>query len=497
MGGWGVRVGGEGGARRAAQGGQGKHHRGSGLEGLLLALSGGRLAGRRLESAPLPAAAAAPPSRQVCLSLLGTWSGGRGESWSPDFSTVLQVGRRGGASGRPGAGRRAAHPVARARLLARRHCHLPLRPRHSTLAPTHPPILYRPCIHPVSTHPPTHPLSALHPPTLHPPTLHPPTLHPPARQVLISIQSLILVDEPFYNEPGEGWPRAAGAPPSGGRGVARRPLPPAALRLACHAARACRCVCPLPPVSSLTMRMDQPCRAAPLPPASLPPPPLATRLRAARRRCQVQPVLRAPHVRARACWARWTEAGAGAGRAREPLPRPPPPPAAHPTAIARLPPTPPRPVRPPSHPRRPSAPRPQALHAQVGHAGPAAAPARLLCRRDPGALQVGAVALGAAGGVGGAGALLEGWAVRGCCWRGGRGGGAASGRARGAAAAEPRQGRSPCTAAPAQAPASAQATEPAPLCPAPDRPPPQAARRLYPAKLPPLGDLVPREGPGR
>ncbi|KAI7841707.1 hypothetical protein COHA_004574 [Chlorella ohadii] len=28
---------------------------------------------------------------KVCLSLLGTWQGGRGESWSPDFSTVLQV----------------------------------------------------------------------------------------------------------------------------------------------------------------------------------------------------------------------------------------------------------------------------------------------------------------------------------------------------------------------------------------------------------------------
>ena len=28
---------------------------------------------------------------KVCLSLLGTWQGGRGESWSPDYSTVLQV----------------------------------------------------------------------------------------------------------------------------------------------------------------------------------------------------------------------------------------------------------------------------------------------------------------------------------------------------------------------------------------------------------------------
>jgi hypothetical protein len=28
---------------------------------------------------------------KVCLSLLGTWQGGRGESWSPEYSTVLQV----------------------------------------------------------------------------------------------------------------------------------------------------------------------------------------------------------------------------------------------------------------------------------------------------------------------------------------------------------------------------------------------------------------------
>ena len=42
----------------------------------------------------------------MCLSLLGTWQGGRGESWSPEYSTVLQVlisiqvrggGRRGGS----------------------------------------------------------------------------------------------------------------------------------------------------------------------------------------------------------------------------------------------------------------------------------------------------------------------------------------------------------------------------------------------------------------
>jgi len=28
---------------------------------------------------------------KVCLSLLGTWQGGRGESWSAEYSTVLQV----------------------------------------------------------------------------------------------------------------------------------------------------------------------------------------------------------------------------------------------------------------------------------------------------------------------------------------------------------------------------------------------------------------------
>lgn len=28
---------------------------------------------------------------KVCLSLLGTWQGGAGESWSPEYSTVLQV----------------------------------------------------------------------------------------------------------------------------------------------------------------------------------------------------------------------------------------------------------------------------------------------------------------------------------------------------------------------------------------------------------------------
>ncbi len=29
---------------------------------------------------------------KVCLSLLGTWSGDRGENWNPDVSTMLQVG---------------------------------------------------------------------------------------------------------------------------------------------------------------------------------------------------------------------------------------------------------------------------------------------------------------------------------------------------------------------------------------------------------------------
>ena len=28
---------------------------------------------------------------KVCLSLLGTWSAGQGESWSPDASTTFQV----------------------------------------------------------------------------------------------------------------------------------------------------------------------------------------------------------------------------------------------------------------------------------------------------------------------------------------------------------------------------------------------------------------------
>ena len=28
---------------------------------------------------------------KVCLSLLGTWSGDKGESWSPDYSSILQV----------------------------------------------------------------------------------------------------------------------------------------------------------------------------------------------------------------------------------------------------------------------------------------------------------------------------------------------------------------------------------------------------------------------
>lgn len=28
---------------------------------------------------------------QVCLSLLGTWSGGKGENWDPSTSTALQV----------------------------------------------------------------------------------------------------------------------------------------------------------------------------------------------------------------------------------------------------------------------------------------------------------------------------------------------------------------------------------------------------------------------
>lgn len=30
---------------------------------------------------------------KVCLSLLGTWSGDKGENWNPDVSTAVQVGR--------------------------------------------------------------------------------------------------------------------------------------------------------------------------------------------------------------------------------------------------------------------------------------------------------------------------------------------------------------------------------------------------------------------
>jgi hypothetical protein len=30
-------------------------------------------------------------SGKVCLSLLGTWSGGKGEGWNPTASTALQV----------------------------------------------------------------------------------------------------------------------------------------------------------------------------------------------------------------------------------------------------------------------------------------------------------------------------------------------------------------------------------------------------------------------
>jgi hypothetical protein len=50
---------------------------------------------------PTPVPLSPPPPPQfnpnlynegkVCLSLLGTWQGGRGESWSPEYSTVLQV----------------------------------------------------------------------------------------------------------------------------------------------------------------------------------------------------------------------------------------------------------------------------------------------------------------------------------------------------------------------------------------------------------------------
>jgi hypothetical protein len=44
---------------------------------------------------PRPRFIAPPPHRrragQVCLSLLGTWSGGQGESWSADVSTTFQV----------------------------------------------------------------------------------------------------------------------------------------------------------------------------------------------------------------------------------------------------------------------------------------------------------------------------------------------------------------------------------------------------------------------
>lgn len=29
---------------------------------------------------------------KVCLSLLGTWSGGQGEGWDPTASSMLQVG---------------------------------------------------------------------------------------------------------------------------------------------------------------------------------------------------------------------------------------------------------------------------------------------------------------------------------------------------------------------------------------------------------------------
>ena len=74
---------------------------------------------------------------KVCLSLLGTWSGARGESWDPAASSMLQVGTL--------ATRVLPHGGSDGRL---------------------PALL-------------------------------------PEVQVLISISSLILVEHPYYNEPGE------------------------------------------------------------------------------------------------------------------------------------------------------------------------------------------------------------------------------------------------------------------------------------------------------
>lgn len=94
---------------------------------------------------------------QVCLSLLGTWSGGQGESWSPEVSTMFQVGR--------------------SLTLARVQC-------SNDYAPA--------CAYPFFHDSPAAAAAAVTPVSL--------------PQVLISIQSLILVDEPYFN--GEGVAKA-------------------------------------------------------------------------------------------------------------------------------------------------------------------------------------------------------------------------------------------------------------------------------------------------
>jgi hypothetical protein len=108
---------------------------------------------------------------KVCLSLLGTWSG---PSWQPGISTLLQVGGAGCSAARLHAGCIVHGPGL---LAAHEKAH-------------------EPCIATVQSAGSTPHL------TTSPPGPPPPPACPPLLQVLISIQSMIFVSDPYFNEPG-------------------------------------------------------------------------------------------------------------------------------------------------------------------------------------------------------------------------------------------------------------------------------------------------------
>lgn len=147
----------------------------------------------------------------MCLSLLGTWQGGRGESWSPEYSTVLQVlisiqvgcaalaAQRGGAAVRKGGTATVAAPTGGVDTprIGPGWCSGEVDLAAACVGPAQPPPQAAGWIAGTSTAASAAPLRSRH---------HPRYTHTCTTCLLFCPsprpQSLILVDEPWYNEPG-------------------------------------------------------------------------------------------------------------------------------------------------------------------------------------------------------------------------------------------------------------------------------------------------------